>query len=1532
MRRLALPIAAVIALSGLAVVSVPRDQAHASDLPVQPTQGQCLATSPFMRSAPLAQRVAFSLDERKTNGDLVSSRGITKQDGSGLASIAAPSAAPLSAGLAASTSAQLTGKGAESIVRVTGAKGAVPSVTIDSYPTGEPTTASRTSTPVNGMALPPADANAVTANNFLNTTDADYVAHGLVAEPDEVAVAWRSPYDANNAETINVRLYQPTSDGLGLLPYGGTYSLSGQFQPIQNAAQDVLAITTADMDLDGDPEIILAYQWGGSYAPVRVAVLNISDPGNPILSLVAQMSYPVVNPIVSQITVGAGLFGEPATQIALGWQETDPAAYRAPAQVRTLVLTHQDGQKPLQLTAPANGMPQPLIQTGSRSFTTETSDGWKTSTFALAVGDIDEQPTPPGTSIFEAGKDEIVVAHSDGIYLRTLVLDPSTTGLTTKMSTSDSAISGQYAPRGITLGVADMDSSGNADIAVAYTNSAGTHRLMWYAASDDRTQLALMGTMTPQLGASPGNPLPIVMPDVGNQSVRMRQRLASADGPACRDVKAPIMLSAADAAPFWDTPGHMNWWGYSTVGSSKDVSFGKEHTVNHTQSNDVTWTYPGIDIEGSIGILEWEFEARVDYDVSWGSSWANTSSQSNSYSLSKGFSNFGANTQGQYALVDYRCFYYDVDTPAGRSSVRTRACVPIDANDPDFDPAAAFVTNASTGVQDAFGWETGAEPSAPPSDYAWAPYRDEWTNMTLNLPPSAATQSSDDGYYNAGRAIDGNKDTLNSAAITAVQTDPWWQVKLNASEDIGLVRVYPGSVPLCGESTCEDMLHDFDVYVFNDDSLANASAAQLKSAGVVPFHFAGTPAKVANMVTRMGSTNVAARGKYVRIQMTSPMAFLQLAEVQVYPADDEQLPPEYPSAVRALTAQEKSGLADKNVFAVSVWDAAQRKYVEKFISGELVPMSPAPNWTTINSGACDAYQEGSWSSSDATDKTFEESTDRSGGVGASADLSAGFTNVKVTSSPSYMHHWGTETSSSQTTSVGKSFTIGWGRGNYCYRDATTGNYVQGYTTAAACSYKMKPFYYMQEEWSNSGYQQLFPHVSYVVDMDRSKDLSDCYDDHWRYGANIAPQAPDLTVAIDSSALQVDPLAGATDANPEDQGRLVIRGVTTSGGSSIPASSMATAAGGTATVTNGKVTYQPPSGSWSSPDTFYVTISDHDLNSLPIKVSVYHSGVTNGGFSDQLAGWATTGGGVSIQEQEGGVVGKFARFTVLGTGGTTTLSQSLAVPSSGTGKLVLYRRGIGAEALWNGQSSGHDTLQLAVTSGGTTQVLDTVSDKDVTGDWTRYEYDLSGFKGKAVELKFTASGPNDGYTTYFDLDEISLPTTADHWIARVNAGGTTLPANDSGPGWAPDTASQPSPYHNGNSNTSDWGNLSITRGANLPASTPTAIFSSERWSPNDSPNMQWNFLAPTGHHLTVRLYFSNGYSGTSQPGQRKFDVVIDGTTVLNDYDIVADVGNRVGTMKSFNVTSDGIVDIDFSHVLENPLINGIEIIDNDVPAP
>jgi hypothetical protein len=166
------------------------------------------------------------------------------------------------------------------------------------------------------------------------------------------------------------------------------------------------------------------------------------------------------------------------------------------------------------------------------------------------------------------------------------------------------------------------------------------------------------------------------------------------------------------------------------------------------------------------------------------------------------------------------------------------------------------------------------------------------------------------------------------------------------------------------------------------------------------------------------------------------------------------------------------------------------------------------------------------------------------------------------------------------------------------------------------------------------------------------------------------------------------------------------------------------------------------------------------------------------------------------------------------------------------------------------------------------------------------------------------------------------------LYRVNAGGAAVVSLDGGPDWAADSSTTPSPFHNTGGSVASYTGT-IGRAATVPASTPQAIFSTERWDGPAVPEMSWDFPTPVGMPLEVRLYFANNCTCTDSPGERTFRVDIDGQTQLPTYDIVAEVGHRVGTMKSFAVTSDGNVDIDFGHLVENPLINGIEIVRTDV---
>ncbi|RIK17203.1 MAG: hypothetical protein DCC50_02500, partial [Acidobacteria bacterium] len=169
-------------------------------------------------------------------------------------------------------------------------------------------------------------------------------------------------------------------------------------------------------------------------------------------------------------------------------------------------------------------------------------------------------------------------------------------------------------------------------------------------------------------------------------------------------------------------------------------------------------------------------------------------------------------------------------------------------------------------------------------------------------------------------------------------------------------------------------------------------------------------------------------------------------------------------------------------------------------------------------------------------------------------------------------------------------------------------------------------------------------------------------------------------------------------------------------------------------------------------------------------------------------------------------------------------------------------------------------------------------------------------------------------------------TAGDVLYRVNAGGPELPALDGGPVWSGDDGTS-NPYRNDGSNSAPWPAGGATVDGTVPASTPPEVFDSERWDPgarDDGGEMAWSFPVPSGEEVEVRLYLANRCSCTSEVGQRVFDVEIEGNPVLVSHDMVADVGDQVGTMKSFTVTSDGAIDLRWLHRVENPLVNGIEI--------
>ena len=191
-------------------------------------------------------------------------------------------------------------------------------------------------------------------------------------------------------------------------------------------------------------------------------------------------------------------------------------------------------------------------------------------------------------------------------------------------------------------------------------------------------------------------------------------------------------------------------------------------------------------------------------------------------------------------------------------------------------------------------------------------------------------------------------------------------------------------------------------------------------------------------------------------------------------------------------------------------------------------------------------------------------------------------------------------------------------------------------------------------------------------------------------------------------------------------------------------------------------------------------------------------------------------------------------------------------------------------------------------------------------------------GSTPHSTFTPSLPGNVY-----LAGAGAPTSIFH---RVNAGGPALTSIDGGPDWAADTVATPSPNVNSaTTSVTSYSTVIPTLHSTVPSSTPPAVFTDERWDPAAAPEMQWDFPVTAGTSIEVRLYLGNRYPGTGTIGKRKFNVTIDGVSKLASFDPVAAVGNNVGMMAAFPITSDGNVDIDFGHVVENPNVFAIEIV-------
>lgn len=193
-------------------------------------------------------------------------------------------------------------------------------------------------------------------------------------------------------------------------------------------------------------------------------------------------------------------------------------------------------------------------------------------------------------------------------------------------------------------------------------------------------------------------------------------------------------------------------------------------------------------------------------------------------------------------------------------------------------------------------------------------------------------------------------------------------------------------------------------------------------------------------------------------------------------------------------------------------------------------------------------------------------------------------------------------------------------------------------------------------------------------------------------------------------------------------------------------------------------------------------------------------------------------------------------------------------------------------------------------------------------------------GATAAHTFTVAGQHPIVLTVSDskgqqdrdtLNVEALPAP-DAGVIRINAGGENF-VDTQGNLWITDAH-----FVGGNSATKSQVDIANTE--------IDQLYYTERYGMDS-----YSIPVSNGTH-TVRLHFCEQYTGITSAGQRTFDISVE-ATVLQGFDVFQEAGGRQkAVVKEFTVSvDDGAVDISFTRDMQNPMINGIEVIEESAVA-
>ena len=290
------------------------------------------------------------------------------------------------------------------------------------------------------------------------------------------------------------------------------------------------------------------------------------------------------------------------------------------------------------------------------------------------------------------------------------------------------------------------------------------------------------------------------------------------------------------------------------------------------------------------------------------------------------------------------------------------------------------------------------------------------------------------------------------------------------------------------------------------------------------------------------------------------------------------------------------------------------------------------------------------------------------------------------------------------------------------------------------------------------------------------------------------------------------------------------------------------------------------------------------------------------------------------------------FEILGSDGSSPRAAQLMVDHTGTNPSLnvdlsgqaIPGTSVGAILTADPTSVDFGSVEVGETASATTVTLTNSGDDplDVTAV-TLSGDDVADFTHTFTDPVTLGSGESSTIDVSFApqaqaAQQILLPEGV---LYRVNAGGALVED------WEEDSNGTPSAYLLPGSSTIESTTTAPTLDASVPTDAPSDLFLTKRRDADQAPPaMEWDFPVNAGEDIEVRLYFVE--MSRCVAGNRLFDVTIEGNIVLDNFDVYSEAGGacNVGIMRSFTVTTDGNLDIDFPLANGRPsILAGIEIL-------